>query len=115
MSESCYRQLEVKKRKKNSQTDQVAQEENYDGEINMEETESEKYLGDIITSNAKNATNISSRKYKLFGICQKIMSSLNDIWLGKYHFEAAMLLRNSLLISSLLSNCEAWHNLSEVD
>ena len=28
---------------KNSKTDQVAQEDNYDRELNMEETESEKY------------------------------------------------------------------------
>ena len=95
--------------------DQFVQEDHYDGETHMEEKDSEKYLGDIISSNAKNVKNIASRKNKSIGICRKIMTSLNDLWLGKFHFEAAILLRNSLLISSLLSNSEAWHNLTEVD
>ena len=43
------------------------------------------------------------------------MSSLNDILFGRYHFEVAILLRNSLMISSLLTNSEAWHNLTEAD
>ena len=57
MSKSFHRQLETEKCKKNSKTDQVAQEYIYDGELKMEETESEKYLGDIITSNAKKIIN----------------------------------------------------------
>ena len=36
------------------------------------------------------------------------MSSLDEIWFGKYHFKVAVLLRNSL-------NSEAWHNLTESD
>ena len=59
----------------------------------MEETESEKYLGDIITSNAKNLS---------IDICQKVMSSLNDIWLGKYHFEAASTTSKKLPSAPLL-------------
>ena len=81
----------------------------------FEESNAEKYLGDIISKNAKNARNISARKSKSIGIIRKIMSTLNDIWFGKYYFEVAILLMNSLLISSLLSNSEAWHNLTEQD
>ena len=33
----------------------------------------------------------------------------------QYYFEVAIFLRISLLISSLLSNSEAWHNLTEED
>ena len=54
-------------------------------------------------------------KGKSIGMCRKIMTSLHDIWFGKYHYEVAILLRNSLLINSLLTNSEAWHNLTESD
>ena len=37
---------------------------------------------------------------------------LDDFCLGKYFFEAALLLRNSLLLSTLLSNSESWYNLT---
>ena len=43
------------------------------------------------------------------------MTTLNDIWFGKYHFKVAILLRNSLMISSLLTNSETWHSLTEAD
>ena len=43
------------------------------------------------------------------------MKSLNDIWFGKFYYKVAILLRNSLLINSLLTNSEAWHNLTEKD
>ena len=72
-------------------------------------------MRDNISNNEKNVKNIAAGKNKSIGICRKIMSSLNDLWLSKFHFEAAILLRNSLLTSSLLSNSEAWNNLTEVD
>ena len=55
------------------------QEDEFIGDINIEETESEKYLGDIISSNAKNANNIALGKNKSIGICRKIITSVNDI------------------------------------
>ena len=43
------------------------------------------------------------------------MAILEEICFGKYHFQVAMILRNSLLISSLLTNAEAWYNLSNAE
>ena len=43
------------------------------------------------------------------------MQLLDDLCLGKYYFEAACLLRNSLLLSSLLSNSESWYDLTTKD
>ena len=43
------------------------------------------------------------------------MSILDEICFGKYYFQVAMTLRNSLLLSSLLTNAEAWYNLSSTD
>ena len=39
------------------------------------------------------------------------MCILEEVFFGKYHFEVALILRNSLLISSVLTNSEAWYNL----
>ena len=40
------------------------------------------------------------------------MEILNSVYFGKYHFEVALILRSSLLLSSTLLNSEAWVNLS---
>ena len=51
------------------------------------------------------------------GIVKKILNILEGIPFGKLYFQVAILLRNSLLVSSLLCNSEAWFNLtkSELD
>ena len=76
---------------------------------------SDLYLGDVLQSNAKNDLNIAERTNKGNGAVQQIMQLLEELCLGKYYFEAACLLRNSLLLSSLLSNSESWYDLSEND
>ena len=43
------------------------------------------------------------------------MQILQSMFFGKYYFEVALVLRSSLLLSSLLLNSEAWVNLSEKD
>ena len=43
------------------------------------------------------------------------MQILETVYFGKYHFEVAMILRSSMLLSSLLLNSEAWVNLKEKD
>ena len=43
------------------------------------------------------------------------MTILDSIPLGKHYFEVGMLLRDSLLISSILYNAEAWYNLSNTE
>ena len=40
---------------------------------------------------------------------------LNSTFFGKFYFEVALVLRESLLLSSLLLNSEAWVNLTELD
>ena len=42
----------------------------------------------------------------------KILMVLDGIPFGKHYFEVGVLFRNSLLVSSMLFNCEAWYNLS---
>ena len=74
-------------------------DDEYTGAHKMEEVDNEKYLGDILSSDGKN---------RGFGVITQIMSILTDICFGRHYFEVAIILRNSLLISSLLTNSEAW-------
>ena len=49
------------------------------------------------------------------GIIKKILNILSCIPFGKLFYQIAILLRNSLLVSSVLCNCEAWFNLTKAD
>ena len=69
-------------------------------------------MGNIISNDGKNTKNIAARKNRGTGIVNQIMSILEDICFGQHYFAVAMVLRNALLISSLLTNAEAWYNLS---
>ena len=72
-------------------------------------------MGDIIASDGKNTKNISARSNRGTGVVNQIMSMLEDICFGKYYFQVAMVFRNSLLISSLLTNAESWYNLTAAE
>ena len=43
------------------------------------------------------------------------MEKLSDICFGKHFFKVAIILRNSHLVSSLLTNSEAWYNVTQAD
>jgi hypothetical protein len=45
----------------------------------------------------------------------KIMSILETIPLGRHYFEIAVVLRNSLLTSSMLCNTESWYNITKAE
>ena len=93
------------------------------GDIRIENTEEEKYLGDIITSDGKNTRNIHARRTKGLGIIDQITSILEEICFGPYQLEVALHFRNSLLLNGFLTNSEAWYgvttqeytNLEQVD
>ena len=42
-----------------------------------------------------------------------MLQMLDELTLGDYYFEGAMILRNSLFLASLISNCESWVNLTK--
>ena len=83
------------------------------GKVQMEESEEEKYLGDIITKDGKNIKNIQSRINKGKGIVKRITEILDGVPFGKLYFQVAIILRNSLLVSSVLCNSETWFNLTK--
>ena len=57
-----------------------------------------KYLGDILSSDGKNDANIKARTYRGLGAITNIFQTLKDLCLGRYFYEAAMILRDSLLL-----------------
>ena len=71
----------------------------------MKTTSSEKYLGDILTSNGKIDQNIEARVNKANGSINSIISILEEISFGEFYFEMAILFRNSMLINSVLCGC----------
>ena len=96
------------------------------GEIDWEDTlvedmneisniTSEKYLGQILSNDSKNTLNITMLRNKGIGIQNKIIQMLEKMPGGQYHFEIAVILRNALLISSILTNSEVWYGVTQVD
>ena len=96
----------------NQETAEITIEDSYLGEENMVEVEEEKYLGDVISRDGKNIKNFKARVNKGTGIVNKIMNMLDGIPFGQFYFEVALILRNSLLVSSMLCNSEAWYNIT---
>ena len=62
-------------------------------------TDSERYLGQIISSDGSNTCNITSRCNKGIGMSQKVIQMLHSMPGGKYQFEIAVIYRNAYLIS----------------
>ena len=77
----------------------------------MESVGSDTYLGDIIASNGSSTENIKARISRGNGAISKIRNILDSVSLGEHYFKIALLLRESLLLSSMLSSSESWYGL----
>ena len=71
------------------------------------------YLGDIISNDGSNTKNIKSRVGKGLGIISQIMNILETVSFGRYYFEIALTLRESMFINGILTNSEIWYNLKK--
>ena len=81
----------------------------------IETTTHDKYLGDILQDNGKNTKNIEERMKRGFGAVTQICQLLEDLCLGSFYIECSKVFRDSLLLSTLISNSDAWYNLSDKD
>ena len=81
----------------------------------MSHIESERYLGQILSSDSKNTKNISNQRNLGIGIQNRIIQMLEKMSGGAFHFEIFEILRNALLISSILSNSKAWYGVTQSD
>ena len=87
----------------------------YVGKENMKTVSEKKYLGDIIQNYGKNTKNIKAKTDKGVGNVNKIVSSLHERPYGKHTYKAALLMRQGMLVGSMLTNAEAWINITEKD
>ena len=79
----------------------------------MKEVDNITYLGDILSSNGKNYTNIKNRTSKGIGTVSEILEILDNLSLGPHYLITGMLLRNSVLINGMIFNCEVWFNMKK--
>ena len=106
-----WKELEVE----NEETGIDEIEDNCEGLAEMEDKDEEKYLGDIISTDGRNIKNVKARVAKGKGIISRILAILDGIPFGEFYFEIAAILRESLLVSSMLSNSESWYNVSKAE
>ena len=81
----------------------------------MQQSDSTKYLGDIIHKSTKVTANIAARLVKAAASFSVIRAILEDIPLGIYRIQVGLELRNALFVNSVLFNCETWHSISDAD
>ena len=67
---------------------------------NMEKVSSDKYLGDILSSDGRNSINMKERIGKGIGIISEIMSIMDTISFGFKYFRMLILLREAMFCSS---------------
>ena len=90
-------------------------QDQYIGEEVMKQVQEKKYLGDIISHDMKNTLNLKAKTNRAIGIVKKISTSLYEQPYGRNTYRAAILMRESLLLGSMLSNSESWINITKLD
>ena len=96
-------------------TGKCSQADSFTGNVKMKMKEEQLYLGDVIDSSGSHTKNVQQRRNKGQGVINQIMEILDSTYFGKYYFEVASVLRESLFLSSLLLNSEAWVDYTDKD
>ena len=97
----------------NIQTGDMDLVETYDGQVVMESTTSQKFLGFVLSSTGSNMANISEVKKKAIGVVKSALNKLNSMNLGKYYFECSIVILNAMVRSSILYASELYYDLKE--
>jgi hypothetical protein len=79
----------------------------------MQKVSHDTYLGDVISADGSNTLNIKNRVSIGLGAISQIENMLSKITLGNHYFKTAVLLRESLFLSKILPNSEAWYGLKK--
>ena len=77
-------------------------QETYSGQVPIDKTDKQKYLGFMISSKGDNMVNIKGMKTKSIWVIRKIFTKLDSLNLKKYYFECGILFLNTILRSSIL-------------
>ena len=73
----------------------------------MSTSESETYLGDVICVSGSNKKNIENRRDQAIWSVSQIMTMIDQM--PHYYFEIRLVLRESMLVSKLVSSFEVWY------
>ena len=73
------------------------------------------YLGDIISQDGTNTSNVKDRVAKGIGQVNTIMTLLKTVSFGRKYFQIAVALREAHLINGMLSSSESWYGLKKVE
>ena len=79
----------------------------------MDKKDSTKYLGNILSSKGGVAETIEDRRTKGWGKVAQIMGILGVVDMGAHRLEVGLLLREAILVNSLLYSAEAWSGVTE--
>ena len=90
-------------------------EDFYVGKIETKTVKETKYLGTIVSKDLKNDKNIKDKTNKANGNATKILTSIKERPYGKYTFKAVRLMRNGMMLGSLLNNAETWISVTKND
>lgn len=97
----------------NIETGDVELTETFTGQVVMEKTASQKYLGFVLSCTGDNMVNIRQMKNKSIGIIRQIFNRLDSLHLQKYYFECAVIFMKCMLRSSILYAAETYYDLKE--
>ena len=79
----------------------------------MKKVNEKKYLGRIISNNITNEKNLKDKTNRYIGNITKIVKTLSERSFGPFTFKATKLMRDGILISSLVNNnAETWISLT---
>ena len=81
----------------------------------MDKVDEDVYLGDIISKTGRNKSNIENRVSKGIGAAAKIFNIIELVSFGNHSIEVGIMLRESVLISSMIYSGEVWYNLTKSD
>ena len=79
----------------------------------MKKVACDKYLGSVVYDDCLNKRNIEAKTSKGMGMINQIMILLEELCLGHYYFETAVLLRESMFVNGILFNIEASYGLTK--
>ena len=88
-------------------------EEVFEGQVPIEQTKEQKYLGFMLSSTGNNMANITCMKKKSKGIIRRIFNRLKSMNLRKYYFECSIVFMKTMLRSSILFASETYYDLKE--
>ena len=90
-------------------------QEEYRGKVKIQEVDSEKYLGNKISTDGTNILDITGKCNRGIGIVNKNQNILETMYFGSFYFEVGKTMIESMLLGSILNNIEVAYNLTKTE